>query len=533
MYKIMFVDDEPLILRRLHQILDWQSLGFEILPDATDGTIALKQLNCFQPDVMICDINMPNMDGLTLAQKAREIYPSMHCIILTVNDSFGCAQQALNIGVDHYLLKPIDPTKIEELIRSIHDQLNENRQQNQYVSTLYNKAQISEKMIRDKFLNWVVSGRHPLSEQQLIEKFEFYQLPINANEFQMISVHINSLHEYILEENNMEELLRNVTQQIEDTLYDYHNCVVFGDQFYNLIILMGLNPKDTVFTPNALVICHSIRDSLLFNLNLPVTLFYSRPYSGYQNIYRCYYDTKFLSKYTKEIINKGIISYEEYVQTSKNSSIDLNSIRSHVLKYLRTNTMASLKNYVQKVISTYSPPKANIESFNMLKIDFILTGIMFLHENKTSITDIFDKYFDPLSEIIECDKADTCMDFINSFYTHILSYLHSNKISSGRRLAEKTIELIENNISHPDLNVKWLASQLYVNDNYLSRQFHKEINIPLIKYISNKKLETAKNYLDQGFQNVQQVSKLSGFTDPLYFSKCFKKQFGVSPSKYI
>ncbi len=533
MYQIMFVDDDPLILRRLHQILDWKSLGFEILPDATDGAIALGQLSNFQPDVMICDINMPNMDGLTLAQKAREVYPSMHCIILTVNNSFGCAQQALNIGVDHYLLKPIDPTRIEKLIRTICNQLNENRQKDQYVSNLYHKALISEKMIRDKFLNWVVSGRHPLSEDQLIEKFEFYQIHLNSSEFQIISLHINPLHEYILEENNIEGLLRNVSQQLEDTLCNYPNCVVFGDQFYNLNILMGLNPSNVSYAPNAQFICQIIRDSLLFNLNLSVTLFYSRAYSGYQNIYRCYYDTKFLAKYTEEIMDKGIISYEEYVQTSKNSSIDLDSIRSHTLKYLRTDALSSLKGYVDRIISTYSPTRTNIESFNMLKIDFILTGIMFLQENKTSVSDIFDKCFDPLSEMIECNSVTVCVDFINHYYSHILSYLRSNKISSGRRLAEKAMELIEINISNPELNVKWLASQLYVNDNYLSRQFHKEINLPLIKYLNNKRLETAKNYLDEGYQNLQQVSQLTGFADPLYFSKCFKKQFGVSPSKYI
>lgn len=532
MFKIMFVDDDLLILRRLHQILDWKSLGFKILPDATDGVMALKQLEYHQPDVMICDINMPNMDGITLLQKARKIYPSMHSIILTVNDSFGSAQKALNIGANHYLLKPIDSEKISELIKNIMNQLNNSKEQDKYLTSLYNKALISEKMIRDKFLNWVVSGRHPLSEKKLKEKFKFYQLPSNFKEFQMISLHITPLLEYMVEENDTEELIRNVIHQVEDLLFDYPNCVVFGDQFYSINILMGFNNEETNFTPNVLFICQSIRDHLMFTLNLPVTFFYSRLYSGYQNIYRCYYETKFLSKYSDQMQDKIILSYEEYVETSKNPSIDLANIRLSILKLLRKHDINTLKSYVENIINTYSSSSSNWESYNMLKIDFILTGIIFIHENKATITNIFDKYFDPLSEIMNCDESHICVDFINNFYTRIINFLRSSKVSSGRRLAERAMELIEQNISNPELNVMWLADQLYVNNNYLSREFRKELNITLIKYINNKRLQVAKIYLDEGYQNIQQIASLTGFTDPLYFSKCFKKQFGISPSKY-
>ena len=94
------------------------------------------------------------------------------------------------------------------------------------------------------------------------------------------------------------------------------------------------------------------------------------------------------------------------------------------------------------------------------------------------------------------------------------------------------MELIAQNIASPDLSVKWLGSQLYINENYLSRVFKSETGTAIIKYIMNQRMETAKHYLDQGYSNLQQVSQMVGFADPLYFSKCFKKQYGVAPSKY-
>lgn len=94
-YKIMFVDDDLLILRRLHQILDWKNLGFDLLPDAANGNIALDLIRNSIPDVIICDINMPSMNGLELIEKLKALYPSIQCILLTVNDSFGCVQRKL------------------------------------------------------------------------------------------------------------------------------------------------------------------------------------------------------------------------------------------------------------------------------------------------------------------------------------------------------------------------------------------------------------------------------------------------------
>ena len=86
-----------------------------------NGAAALEQIQEMPPDVIVCDINMPEMDGLTLAEKVKELSAGeSQYILLTVNDSFGCAQQALNVGVDHYLLKPIDAQeKILEIIQKI------------------------------------------------------------------------------------------------------------------------------------------------------------------------------------------------------------------------------------------------------------------------------------------------------------------------------------------------------------------------------------------------------------------------------
>ena len=532
MYKIMFIDDDPLILRRLHQILDWPSMGFENPEDASDGNAALTQINLNPPDIIICDINMPNMDGLTLAEKIKEDFPHIEFVILTVNDSFGCAQQALNTGVDHYLLKPIDPEELAAVIIKIKKGLESSQREKIYLNSLKDKALLSEHMIREKFLNWLVSGRQPLSEEQIKERFSFYQIPVSGQEFQILSVHINSFTDKMRGAGSIEDLSDKAKSTIEDSLYDYQDWVVFSDSFYNLIIIFGLQNESPLSNPSIDLIGQMIRDNLLFQLNLSVTVFYSRKYQGARNLYRCYYDTKFLCQYIPSVINKGVLSFDEYIHSSLDSSFNFDTLRSDTLKYLRSGNSEELEKLLSSTL-VHALEIGSIESFNMLRIDFILTGIMFLQENRIAMQDVFQKHFSPLAEVLEYNSADNCIVFLNRYFNRILHYIDANKISSQSKITEKCIELIIENISYQHMSVKWLASQLYINENYLSRLFKTETGISLNKYITKQRMKSAKHYLDRGYSNLQQVSSAVGFSDPFYFSKCFKKEYGIAPSKYL
>ena len=212
--------------------------------------------------------------------------------------------------------------------------------------------------------------------------------------------------------------------------------------------------------------------------------------------------------------------------------MDLDSIRSATFRLLRSDDETGLDAHVH---STLKLPFArhSFDTFNMLRIDFVMTGLMFLRENKLALQDIFDRHYAPLSDVMELNEPDGCSAFLGSYFRRILEHIRGSKVSPSRRITEKCMELIEQNLSSPELSVKWLSSQLYMNENYLSRMFRREMNLPLVKYMMQKRMEAAKKYLDEGYANLQEVSRLTGFSDPLYFSKCFKKEYGVAPSKYI
>ncbi len=116
MKKVMIVEDEELILQGIRNILDWEQLGLEVVHLAHDGTEALQMWEQEPVHIVVTDISMPEMDGLTLLRKIREKEEQVRFIILTGYDEFDYAREAIRLGVENYILKPIDE---EELKRQL------------------------------------------------------------------------------------------------------------------------------------------------------------------------------------------------------------------------------------------------------------------------------------------------------------------------------------------------------------------------------------------------------------------------------
>ncbi|CAI6045628.1 response regulator transcription factor [Cohnella sp. JJ-181] len=123
MHKIVIVDDEPSIRQGLAELLDWASLGYRIAGSAASGKEALLLFECIRPDLMIVDIRMPGMDGMELIRELKSRDPGIRIIVLSGYADFNYAREAIALGVDHYLLKPVDEDELSEILAVIKQAL--------------------------------------------------------------------------------------------------------------------------------------------------------------------------------------------------------------------------------------------------------------------------------------------------------------------------------------------------------------------------------------------------------------------------
>lgn len=131
MYSIILVEDEKSIRENLHKGILWERYGFRIVAEAANGENALEKIEKLQPDVLLTDIRMPFMDGLELSHIVHQLYPKIKIVILSGYMEFGYAQEAISLGVEEYLVKPITPIKIVRTFVNLKKKMDEERQKSE------------------------------------------------------------------------------------------------------------------------------------------------------------------------------------------------------------------------------------------------------------------------------------------------------------------------------------------------------------------------------------------------------------------
>ena len=119
MIKVFLVEDEIIIRESIHKMIPWEEYGFTLIGEAKDGEMALPLIKKSKPDVLITDIKMPFMDGLTLSRLVKKEFPDTKIIIISGYDDFDYARQAISLGIQQYLLKPISKAEFLKVLEGI------------------------------------------------------------------------------------------------------------------------------------------------------------------------------------------------------------------------------------------------------------------------------------------------------------------------------------------------------------------------------------------------------------------------------
>lgn len=165
MYTVLLVDDEESVLNVLEASIDWQELGVDTLLKAADGRAALDLFEQRQIDLLVTDIQMPIMGGIELIRNVRRLRPDTHCVLLTAYSEFEYAQEAIRLGVDNYLLKPVAKDEIAQTIQTALDNVYQHRENS---ATL-----LKENTLR----RWVAGsiGSEELGERAVVTGLNLYQ----------------------------------------------------------------------------------------------------------------------------------------------------------------------------------------------------------------------------------------------------------------------------------------------------------------------------------------------------------------------
>lgn len=177
-WKVIIADDEPIIREGIRDAVDWERLGLAVAAEAGDGEEALELALRHEANVLLVDLNMPIMNGLTLIREAKRRLPHLRVVIITGHDEFGYAQEAIRYGVDEYILKPANPAQLNEVLLRVKRELDRSATEENHLLMASRQIRKNIPLLRERFCNeWIEEA---LSEQEAADQLQFLDLPSRA-----------------------------------------------------------------------------------------------------------------------------------------------------------------------------------------------------------------------------------------------------------------------------------------------------------------------------------------------------------------
>jgi len=230
MYSVFVVEDEIVTREGIRNSIPWDNTRFSLVGEAPDGEMALHAIREMKPDILITDIRMPFMDGLTLARIVKEDMPWVKIIILSGHDEFQYARQAITIGVEEYLLKPISSGDMLSTLERIGARLDEEKKRLFDLETLRRKVRSSDQILREKWGADLMAGR--LDSRSALERADALDIDVSAGAYGVMVIRSGQNGEG--ESSRFEGIVESLVQGRRDVLL---SLPLMGDR----ILLMRFN----------------------------------------------------------------------------------------------------------------------------------------------------------------------------------------------------------------------------------------------------------------------------------------------------
>ncbi|GGH47645.1 hypothetical protein GCM10008014_11090 [Paenibacillus silvae] len=175
LYRVLIADDEPIIREGIREAMDWAALGMQVVGEAEDGEEALERAVELNVHVVLVDMNMPFLNGIGLIRALQEQCPGVRYLIISGHDEFAYAQEAVRLGVEDYILKPVQAEQLKAALERLRQRLDEEHQRTAYVRQAAQQIERNIPLLRQRFCQEWMEGE--LGEKNLTEQLAFLQLP--------------------------------------------------------------------------------------------------------------------------------------------------------------------------------------------------------------------------------------------------------------------------------------------------------------------------------------------------------------------
>ncbi|MGI6070143.1 MAG: response regulator [Blautia sp.] len=524
-YNILLVDDEEDVLHAMERKINWDALGFHLAGTAGNGQEALELADQLHIDVVMTDIKMPFMDGLTLCRKLKENYRNMKVVIYSGFDEFEYAREAVHLEAEEYLLKPISAKDMENVFRKIKESLDKEFDERRNMDKLYAYYKQSLPAMQEQLFMSILEGK--ITEEKAQGLLETYEMNLKAPHYVAALLRV--------EENGTEdgpEAAQLAALSLRDIAKDY---LSMSSRFYSayylqdvvIVFLMDFREEIEKVLYHLEQICKMGQRMLERRATAAVGQICDK----LMRVSTSYQEARNAMEY--RAIVDGPVIYINDVEPSPEESIslpeyDVQELLRAVKLGDREETQSAITAFVDSLKETSITP----QQYQLACMEMITEFLKIGRSYKLGTKQIFGTETVPWHEIQKIPSLEELKAWLLEICTNLRRTLRKERNDSTMRLTEQAKAYIEKHYRESDLSAETLCRQLNVSATYFSTIFKKEVGQSFVAYLTKLRLEHAVELLRTTEDKTYVISEQVGYTEPNYFSYVFKKQYGISPSRY-
>lgn len=533
--KVFLVEDEMVIRRGIKNSIDWEKEGYIFCGEASDGELAYPMIIKEKPDILITDIRMPFMDGLELCKLVKKELPNIKILILNGYDEFDYAKEAIRLGVTEYLLKPISSGKLLEALNGVSESIRREKEDKDLVRKYMEEMRENTEHEKQKFFEQMIAGN--LSMADALETGKKYEMNLSAGMYNLL------LFRFTLGEENRKsgELLGEAEYAIEKLTERLEYVFEFQRGVEGWAFLLMADNEEQM-SERVKELSKDLEEIMKNYSTIAYFGGIGQPVARLRELEESFREAEraLAARFTMEL--NRIISVEDIRMAQNVDTLDdieitsfgeIEKTRTMLEKFLNNGAEDEIDEFVDVYINEL--PEENLKSVLMRQY-IIMDAYIVMMSFCEKIEGIEGEMQAQSEELKNSMKTSQTLEEIKNYIRMLLKKIIGVRDTiSGRRYSD-IIEIAKDQIRKTymsdEISLNTIAAEVGMSPSYFSSIFSKEMGKTFVEYLTEIRMDRAKELLMCSSMKTSEIGYEVGYKDPHYFSYIFKKTQNCTPKEF-
>ncbi|MDR2029377.1 MAG: response regulator [Treponema sp.] len=528
LYSFVIVDDEPEIREGIRDTISWEDMGFSFAGACANGFEALELAERILPDVVMTDINMPFMDGLTFTERLLTMSPNTKVLIISGYDDFYYARKALQLQVYDYIVKPITPDEFRTLLGRLRQTLDEERISRQDLEHIKKQLAESLPLLRERFLVHIIEGK--FNRNSLNERFAYFGLPFPTEGAAYQCLVLDFVHRREGEDFDLDLITaRNILGKF---WAPFMPGMSLQDGADRLVILVWAADKAAVYREGlktAELLWHNLQSAGLKDLALGV----GEAAENLESLGHSYNAAVEALSWAILREKRGLTVYREVVgKPGIQGSSPSPGWGRKIVSALKIGDRDEACRYIGDMVYYFKNSPLTLSEYH-IKLRLVLAALLQgLEDMEIPQDEIFPPSSDPFVDIKGFKNLDEVRTWFIILAESISSYTRARQENFALVKVREALDYLETHYDDPSLSLQGLCKKLDISASYFSAILKKHHDKTFVEELTAIRINKAMELLRTTDMMIYEIADKIGYRDAHYFSLSFHKYTGLTTTEY-